>query len=97
MDQTARPYVHVGHENLRIRDGGVCIHDTSVLVFFLNIMRNIAPAIAGDADQPSLWPSLRDKAFGPDLLQHGPEGGGWTYFFRTETPMQRICDRRQSG
>ena len=41
---------------------------------------NIAPAIAGDANQPSVWPSLREKAFGPNLLQLDTEVGCWTFF-----------------
>ena len=44
--------------NLRIRDGGVGIRDTSEQAFFLNTILNIAPAIVGDADKPCLWPSL---------------------------------------
>ena len=50
-------------------------------------MCNIAPAIAGDASRPSLWPSLRDKAFGADLLQLDTEEGGWTHFFAKGGPM----------
>ena len=50
-------------------------------------MCNIAPAIAGNASRPSLWPSLRDKAFGADLLQLDTEEGGWTHFFAKGGPM----------
>ena len=49
-------------------------------------MFNIAPAIAGDADQPSLWPNLCEKAFGQNLLQRDTEEGGWAFFFRTGSP-----------
>ena len=48
---------------------GRCGRDTSERALFLNTMSNIAQAIAGDADQPSLLPSFREKAFGSDLLQ----------------------------
>ena len=72
---------------LRIRDGGVGLRDTLERQPFLSTMCNIAPAIAGDADQPSMWPSLCDKAFGPNLLQLDTAEGGWTFFFGTGCPM----------
>ena len=68
---------------LRVKDGGLGARETSERALFLNTMCNIAPAIAGTTDQQSLWPTLRDKAFGPDLLKTDTEGGGWSHFFAT--------------
>ena len=73
--------------NLRTSDGGVGIRDTSEQAFYLNTMCNIAPAIAGDANQPSLWPTLRERAFGQNLLQHDTEEGGWAFFYRAGCPF----------
>ena len=74
--------------------GGVGFRDTSERALFLNTMCNIAPAIAGDASRPSLWPSLRDKAFGADLLQLDTEEGGLTHFFAKGYPWQGSWPRR---
>ena len=68
---------------LRVKDGGLGARETSERALFLNTMCNIAPAIAGTTDQQSLWPTLRDKAFGPDLLKTDTGGGGWSHFFAT--------------
>ena len=72
--------------NLRIGNGGVGFRDTPERALFLNTMCNIAPAIAGNANRPSLWPSLRDMAFGANLLELDAENGGWTHFFATGNP-----------
>ena len=70
---------------MRIRDGGVGFRDISERALYLNTMCNIAPAIAGNADQPS-------KAFGPNLLQPDTEEGGWTYFTSTGCPYATELD-----
>ena len=66
--------------------------DTSERALYLNTMCNVVQAIAGDADQPSLWPSLCGKAFGPNLLQPDTEEGGWTYFISTGCPYATELD-----
>ena len=80
--------------NLRIGNGGAGFCDALERALFLRTMCNITPAIAGNASRPSLWLSLRDKAFGADLLQLDTEGGGWTHFLPQGGPLQRSWPRR---